>query len=139
MLCRWVRLCRPLSSRRTRDLAALVGSWFAEDDGGPQRLDAGFYGVDLTWWRLVEQSAVRHGWIGQLDDQGVGFTDVEVDRERGDIAIYVRRPFRGRGIGRQLLRLAAAEAPSLGIAELVGHVESGGPRRPSVTMRDHGA
>jgi RimJ/RimL family protein N-acetyltransferase len=108
----------------TRDLAALVGTWFAEDEEGPQRLDVGFYGADLTWWRLVEQSAVRHGWIGLLQDERVGFTDVEVDDERGDIAIYVRREFRGRGIGTELLRLAAAEARSLGVAELVGHAES---------------
>lgn len=108
----------------TRDLAALVGSWFADDEEGQRRLDAGFYGVELTWWLLVEQAAVRHGWVGLLDDERVGFIDVEVDGERGGIAIYVRREFRGRGIGQQLVRLAAAERPSLGIAELVASAES---------------
>ena len=108
----------------TRELAALVGSWFAEDEEGQRRLDADFYGAGLKWWQLVEQSAVRHRWVGLLGDERVGFTDVEVDGERGGIAIYVRREFRGRRIGRQLLRLAAAEGPSLGIVELVGSVES---------------
>jgi RimJ/RimL family protein N-acetyltransferase len=108
----------------TRDLAALVGGWFAEDEDGQRRLDAGFYGVDLTWWLLVDQSAARHGWVGVLDDERVGFIDVEVDGERGGIAIYVRRGFRGRGIGQQLLMLAAAEGRSLGLAELVASAES---------------
>jgi hypothetical protein len=74
----------------TRELAALVGSWFAEDEEGQRRLDADFYGARLKWWQLVEQSADRHGWVGLLGDEGVGFVDVEVDGERGDIAIYVR-------------------------------------------------
>jgi GNAT superfamily N-acetyltransferase len=108
----------------TSDLAALVGSWFAEDEEGQRRLDADFYGAGLKWWQLVEQSAVRHGWVGLLGDERVGFVDVEVDDERGGIAIYVRRDLRGRGIGQQLLRLAAVEGRSLGIVELVGSVES---------------
>jgi GNAT superfamily N-acetyltransferase len=108
----------------TRDLAALVGSWFAGDEEGQRRLDADFYGAGLKWWQLVEQSAVRHGWVGLLGDERVGFIDVEVDDERGGIAIYVRRDLRRRGIGQQLLRLAAVEGRSLGIVELVGSVES---------------
>jgi RimJ/RimL family protein N-acetyltransferase len=108
----------------TKELAGLIGSWFAEDEEGRRRLDADFYGGGLKWWQLVEQSAVRHGWVGLLGDERVGFADVEVDGERGGIAIYVRREFRGRRIGQQLLRLAAAEGPSLGIVELVGSVES---------------
>jgi RimJ/RimL family protein N-acetyltransferase len=108
----------------TRELAELVGRWFAEDKEGQRRLDADFYGAGLKWWQLVEQSADRHGWVGLLGDERVGFIDVEVDGERGGIAIYVRREFRGRGIGQRLLRLAAAEGSSLGIVELVGRVES---------------
>jgi GNAT superfamily N-acetyltransferase len=108
----------------TRDLAVQVGSWFAEDQEGQRRLDADFYGAGLQWWQLVEQSVVRHGWVGLLGDERVGFIDVEVDGERGGIAIYVRREFRGRGIGQQLLSLAATEGPSLGIVELFGSVES---------------
>jgi ribosomal protein S18 acetylase RimI-like enzyme len=108
----------------TKDLAGLVGSWFAEDEEGQRRLDVDFYGVDLRWWQLVQRSAVRYGWVGLLGDELVGFIDVEVDGERGGIAIYVRREFRDRRIGQQLLRLAAAEGRSLGIAEHVGSVES---------------
>ena len=108
----------------TRDLAALVESWFADDEGGQRRLDADFYGAGLKWWRLVEQSASRHGWVGLLGDERVGFIDVEVDGERGGIAIYVCSDFRGRGIGQQLLRLAAAEGRSLSIVELVATVAS---------------
>jgi L-amino acid N-acyltransferase YncA len=61
--------------------------------------------------------------VGLLGDERVGFIDVEVG-VWGGIAIYVRREFRGRGIGQQLSRLAAAEGSSLGIVELVGSVES---------------
>lgn len=108
----------------TRDLAALVASWFAEDEEGQRRLDTDFYGADLKWWLVVQQCAPRHGWVGLLGDEPVGFVDVEVDGERGGIAIYVRPAFRCRGIGGQLLRLVAADGRALGIAELVGHVES---------------
>jgi hypothetical protein len=37
-------------------------------------------------WQLVEQSADRHGWVGLLGDERVGFVDVEIDGERGGIA-----------------------------------------------------
>jgi GNAT superfamily N-acetyltransferase len=67
-----------------------------------------FYGAGLKCWQAVEQSAVRHGWVGLLGDERVGFIDVEVDGERGGIAVHVRRGFRGRGVGQRLLRLAAA-------------------------------
>lgn len=108
----------------TTELAGLVGSWFAEDEEGRRRLDADFYGGDLRWWPLVQRSAVRHGWVGLLGDECVGFVDLEVDGERGGVAVYVRHEFRGCRIGQQLLRLAAAEGRSLGIAELVGNVQS---------------
>ena len=111
---------RPL----TRDLAALVAGWFTKDEEGQRRLDADFYGAGLKWWPLVEQDAARYGWVGLLDDEPVGFIDVEIDDERAGIAIYVRSEFRRRGIGEQLLRLVAAEGRSLGIAQLVGGVES---------------
>jgi RimJ/RimL family protein N-acetyltransferase len=58
------------------------------------------------------------------DDEPVGFIDFEIDGERAGIAIYVRSEFRRRGIGEQLLRLVAAEGQALGVAELVGGVES---------------
>jgi GNAT superfamily N-acetyltransferase len=93
----------------TRELATLVGSWFADDEEGQRRLDANFYGAGLKWWQLVEQSPDRHGWVGLLGDERVGLIDVEVDGERGGIAICVRREFGGRGVGQRLLRLAAAE------------------------------
>jgi GNAT superfamily N-acetyltransferase len=107
----------------TKELAGLVGSWFAADEEGRRRLDAGFYGSDLRWWALVQRSGVRHGWVGLLGDERVGFIDVEVDGERGGVAIYVRHEFRRHRIGQQLLRLAAAEGRSLGVAELVGNVQ----------------
>jgi ribosomal protein S18 acetylase RimI-like enzyme len=108
----------------TRDLAALVAAWFTEDEEGQRRLDADFYGAGLKWWPLVEQDAVRYGWVGLLGDEPVGFIDLEIDGERAGIAIYVRSEFRRRGIGEQLLRLAAAEGRTLGVAEVVGGVES---------------
>jgi RimJ/RimL family protein N-acetyltransferase len=111
---------RPL----TTDLAALVAGWFREDDEGQRRLDADFYGAGHKWWPLVEQDAARYGWVGLLDDEPVGFIDFEIDGERAGIAIYVRSEFRRRGIGEELLRLAAAEGQALGVAELVGGVES---------------
>jgi RimJ/RimL family protein N-acetyltransferase len=111
---------RPL----TTDLAALVAGWFREDHEGQRRLDADFYGAGNRWWPLVEQDAARYGWVGLLDDEPVGFIDFEIDGERAGIAIYVRSEFRRRGIGEELLRLAAAEGQALGIAELVGGVES---------------
>jgi hypothetical protein len=57
----------------TRDLAALVAAWFTEDEEGQRRLDADFYGAGLKWWPLVEQDAVRYGWVGLLGDEPVGF------------------------------------------------------------------
>ena len=91
--------------------------------GRAGRLDADFYGAGLKWLPLVEQDAVRYGWVGVLDGEPVGFVDVEIDGERAGIAIYVRSEFRRRGIGEQLLRLAVSEGRSLGVAELVGGVE----------------
>lgn len=111
---------RPL----TGELAALVAGWFTEDEEGQRRLDADFYGSGLKWWPLVEEDAARYGWVGVMDGEPVGFIDVEIDGERAGIAIYVRGEFRRRGIGEELLRLAAAEGRSLGVAELVGGVES---------------
>jgi len=111
---------RPL----TRDLAALVASWFTEDDEGRRRLDADFYGANLKWWSLVEQDTARYGWVGMLDNEPVGFVDVEIEGERAGIAIYVRSEFRRRGIGEQLLRLAAAEARPLAVVELAAGAES---------------
>jgi ribosomal protein S18 acetylase RimI-like enzyme len=107
----------------TRALAELVAGWFTEDEEGQRRLDADFYGAGLRWWPLVEEDAARYGWVGLLGDEPVGFIDVEIDGERAGIAIYVRSEFRRRGIGEQLLRVAAAEGRSLGVAELVGGVE----------------
>jgi hypothetical protein len=66
----------------TRELATLVGSWFADDEEGQRRLYADFYGAGLKWWQLVEQSPDWHGWVGLLGDERVGFIDVEVDGER---------------------------------------------------------
>jgi RimJ/RimL family protein N-acetyltransferase len=108
---------RPL----TRELAALVAGWFTGDAEGRRRLDVDFYG--LRWWPLVDQDATRYGWVGLLADEPVGFVDLEIDGQRAGIAIYVRHEFRRRGIGAQLLRLAAAEGRSLGVAELVGGAE----------------
>lgn len=108
----------------TRKLAVLVGSWFEGDEEGQRRLDTDFYGAGLKWWTLVERCPDRYGWVGLLDDQAVGFVDVEVNGEQGGLAIYVRREFRGRRVGRELLRLAAAEGRRLGVAVLVGGVEN---------------
>jgi RimJ/RimL family protein N-acetyltransferase len=107
----------------TKDLAALVASWFIEDEEGQRRLDSDFYGADLKWWRLVQHDPARYGWVGLLDDEPIGFLDLEIEGERAGIAIYVRREFRRRGIGKQLLRLAAVEGRSLGVPELVGSAE----------------
>jgi GNAT superfamily N-acetyltransferase len=109
----------------TSELAKLVARWFADDQEGQRRLDTDFYGAELKSWREVERDVNRHGWVGVVGDEQVGFVDLEVDGRRAGFTVYVRREHRRRGIGRQLSRLAAAEGSRLGIAELVGHVERG--------------
>jgi RimJ/RimL family protein N-acetyltransferase len=107
----------------TKDLAALAAGWFIGDEEGRRRLDSDFYGADLKWWRLVQHDAARYGWVGLLDGEPIGFLDLEIESERAGVAIYVRREFRRRGIGKQLLRLAAVEGRYLGVPELVGSAE----------------
>jgi GNAT superfamily N-acetyltransferase len=110
----------------TQDLAAEVATWFTDDDEGQRRLDASFYGgLRPRWWLLVQGCAGRYGWVGLAGDERVGFLDLEVERGQGSLTIYVCRGFRGRGIGVALLGLAAVEARTMGMAELVGHVEKG--------------
>jgi RimJ/RimL family protein N-acetyltransferase len=62
--------------------------------------------------------------VGLLGDERVGFVDVEVDGERGGIAIYVRREFRGRGLGQRWLRLPLARDRAWASSNFVASVES---------------
>lgn len=49
-------------------------------------------------------------------DERRGFEDM------GEVLIFVRRSFRSYGVGRQLMRVAQAEAARLGYRKLIGHV-----------------
>jgi L-amino acid N-acyltransferase YncA len=42
--------------------------------------------------------------------------------EMGEVAVFVRRSFRSYGVGRQLMRVAQAEAARLGYRKLIGRV-----------------
>jgi L-amino acid N-acyltransferase YncA len=44
--------------------------------------------------------------------------------EIGEVTVFVRRSFRSYGVGRQLMRVAQAEAARLGYRKLVGRVLS---------------
>jgi L-amino acid N-acyltransferase YncA len=63
--------------------------------------------------------------VGLIDGAGIGFVDMGVEDGEGSLTMYVRPAFRRRGLGTELLKLAAVEARSMGVPVLVGHAQSG--------------
>lgn len=98
----------------TESGAQTVASWFDVDAAG-QREFGGFYGRHPKWWSVVSGDERRFGWIVSAGAEEVGFVDVGLD-DVGDasVAVYVRREYRNRGTGREILRQAAAVATRLG-------------------------
>lgn len=88
--------------------ATYVGGWMRPDDGGVIAEEAGAV-VGGLWWRLFPST-----------DPGYGF----VDDRTPELGIAVVEGHRGRGIGRTLLRAAAAVHPRLSL-----NVEDGNPAR----------
>lgn len=74
-----------------------------------------------------EDEPVGVGWAQFLppNDPGYGF----VDEATPEVSLWVRKTFRGRGVGRVLLRRLQHEAGRRGVARLSLSVESGNDAR----------
>jgi L-amino acid N-acyltransferase YncA len=72
---------------------------------------------------------LRHPmFVGEVRNWACGMAAIEPydDRRRlddmGEVVVFVRRSFRSYGVGRQLMRVAQAEAARLGYRKLIGHL-----------------
>lgn len=107
----------------TKGEAARAASWFLDDDEEARHELGGFYGSHPRWWELVVGDPRRHGWIVWAGNQRCGFVDLEVgEAGAGIVAIYVRRRFRDRGVGRAILRAVSGAARPRGAQTLSGGV-----------------
>jgi|SRR5579862_429851 len=67
-------------------------------------------------------------FVAEVRNWACGAVAIEPHDERrglddmGDVVIFVRRSFRSYGVGRQLMRVAQAEAARLGYRKLIGRV-----------------
>ena len=59
-----------------------------------------------AWYAAALESDQRVLWVGEVDGEGCGVVrmDVEADAKGAEISVAVRPKFRGRGIGRRLIR-----------------------------------
>ncbi len=78
---------------------------------------------------LAAQLDPRHPvLVAEVRNWVCGYVAIERHDERrgldeiGEIAVFVRRSFRSYGVGRQLMRVAQAEAARLGYRKLIGRV-----------------
>ena len=66
--------------------------------------------------------------VAEVRNWVCGYVAIEQHDERrgleeiGEVAVFVRRSFRSYGVGRQLMRVAQAEAARLGYRKLIGRV-----------------
>jgi L-amino acid N-acyltransferase YncA len=72
---------------------------------------------------------LRHPiFVAEVRNWACGLVTIEPYDERrgfedmGEVLIFVRRSFRSYGVGRQLMRVAQAEAARLGYRKLIGHL-----------------
>jgi GNAT superfamily N-acetyltransferase len=105
----------------TEDRAAMVAAWFETDAEARARFD--LYDEHPRWWRLVEASDSRAGFIGWSGNEPVGFVDIEVRDAEATFVVMVRSDRRNIGLGRRLIELAKEEAARRGAERLVGYVE----------------
>jgi len=76
----------------------------------------------------AEQNPRRPLLVAEVRNWVCGLVSIEPHEEKlhrgevGEITIFVRRSFRSYGVGRQLMRVAQAEASRLGYRKLVGRV-----------------
>ena len=78
---------------------------------------------------LAAQLNPRHPvLVAEVRNWVCGYVAIEQHDERraldeiGEVAVFVRRSFRSYGVGRQLMRVAQAEAARLGYRKLIGRV-----------------
>lgn len=107
--------------------AALAATWFEGDEEG-QKEFGGFFGVHPKWWNLVRADPKRHGWTVWDVDQPIGFADAEVgDNGVAEVAFYVRKPARGRGLGTAIMRALGPVAREVGAVRMKGGVRPDNP------------
>ena len=102
--------------------AEVAASWFDGDEEGRKEF-GGFYGVHPKWWTLVSADDSRHGWLVCVDDEPVGFADVDVDGDgTAEVSIYIRPSHRGLGLGSAALRALGPVCRRVGVVRLRGAV-----------------
>ena len=101
--------------------AQIVASWFVHDSDG-QREFGGFYGVHPKWWELVQTEPGRHGWTVWREHEPIGFVDLDIDEDVGQVAFYVVPALRGQGLGTAILKALGRVARALGANILSGGV-----------------
>lgn len=102
--------------------AARAATWFVGDEEG-QKEFGGFFGVHPKWWNLVKADTNRHGWTVWESDQPIGFAGAEVGADGvAAVAVYVRKPVRGRGLGTAIMRALGPVVREAGAVQIRGGV-----------------
>ena len=100
----------------------MAASWFKGDEEG-QKEFGGFFGVHPKWWNLVKDDPNRHGWTVWEDGQPIGFAGAEVGEDGvAGVAVYVRKPARGRGLGAAMMRALGPVVREVGAVRIKGGV-----------------
>jgi L-amino acid N-acyltransferase YncA len=78
----------------------------------------------------AEQDFRRPLLVAEVRNWICGVLSIDLHEEKlhrgeiGEVTVFVRRSFRNYGVGRQLMRVAQAQAARLGYRKLIGHVLS---------------
>ncbi len=119
--------------------ASLFSVWLKNDEEGMKFLES--YSRPSEWIHLVNQKD-RFLYIAFVQEVPIGFFDFEIIGTAGHFVVYLSAPFRGKGLGRQVLEgafrlkiLDSVEvldvnvekdnAPSIRLLEDAGFVQEG--------------